>query len=152
MQNYHRLTLNLVILTILLTLSSCCIPCGKAAPKIGKLEEVSFTLRELNLKNVEDSGVSIRFDAVEKIFYGGAPCNNFFGGYHLYEAKGTDRNIEFFNIGGTQKACSGTDTSIERGFVKLLPSVKRVMFSDDNMLMINSDEEIVAVLVFEDKK
>ncbi len=146
MRNNHTTALNLMILTILLFLGSCCVPCRQAAPKVGTLEEYSFRLIELNTQPVEQEVVTVRFSAEEKMFYGSAPCNNFFGSYHLYEAKGTERNIEFSNVGATRKMCPDVDMSIEEDFAALLSRVKRVMFEGDNLVLVDTNESRVAVL------
>ncbi len=135
----------LPILSLFVILTSCCAPCGKSAPKIGTLEESSWRLVELNGKAIENSTITLTFNAEEKMVYGTAPCNNFFGSYKLFEAKGTERNIQFANIGATRKLCPDVDMSIEEDLARDLHSVKRAKLEDDNVIFVNPEEKSVAV-------
>lgn len=135
-----------MLLFVAATLSSCCVPCMQSAPKIGDLEESSWTLIELANNPVEDSPVVLSFDAVSKTFSGQALCNNFFGSYHLYTPKkGAHRNIDFTHVGGTMRACP--DMEVEGRFTRLLPSISRVKIEGEHLLMFNPGDSLMAVLV-----
>ncbi len=127
-----------------LSLSSCCAPCSKSAPKIGELEQGTWRLIELQLNPIEASEITMTFNAEEKTMYGTAACNNFFSGYTLYNVKGNKRNIKFANIGSTRKMCP--DMEQEETFVRLLPGVERVKIEGDNLLLIDTLKNMVAIM------
>ncbi len=127
-----------------LSFTSCCMPCTKSAPKIGDLENASWRLIEMDLNPIENSQITMTFDANEKTMYGTAACNNFFAGYTLYKAKGEKPNIKFGNIGSTRKMCP--DMAEEEKFVALLPSVERIKLEGDYILLINAEKQMVAVM------
>ncbi len=120
-------------------------PCAKSAPEIGELEQGVWQLIELNLNPVENSEITLKFDANEKMVYGTAHCNNFFAGYTLFDAKGTKPNIEFKNIGSTKKMCP--DTKQEEEFLAILPAIERVKLEGENLLLIDTLNQMRAVMV-----
>lgn len=130
----------LAVLALSVTISSCC-ACRKGSPQIGKLENATWRLIELNLNPIENSGITLRLDPNEKMIYGTAPCNNFFGGYSILEEKD---NIKIGNIGSTRKACQGME--LENKFTAQLSEIVRVKIEDDYLMMINSQGALVAVL------
>lgn len=123
-----------------LTISSCC-ACRKGSPQIGKLENATWKLIELNLDPIENSGITLTFDPEKKMIYGTAPCNNFFGGYSLFEAQD---NIKIGNIGSTRKACQ--EMAVENKFTAQLSDIVRVKIEDNYLMLINSQGALVAVL------
>ncbi len=139
----------LFILSFLLFFStilhSCCSPCRASSPVIGELESGSWKLIEVNLNPVEESEIFVTFNAEEKTISGTAPCNSFFASYTLFNARGLERNIEFKNGGATMRMCP--DSEQEEAFVRVLPSVYRVKLEGKSLLMIDSQERLVAVLV-----
>ena len=135
-----------LLLLTLFALYGCCTPCTQSAPKIGDLEEASWTLIELADNPVEDSPVVLSFDAAGKTFAGKALCNNFFGSYHLYTPKkGERQNIAFSHIGATMRACP--DMEVESRFTRLLPSITRLKIEGEHLLMFNQGDSLMAVLV-----
>lgn len=130
-----------ILAAVVMVFSSCC-ACRKGSPVIGNLEKSVWQLVELSDKSIENSGISIRFDANEKMIYGTAPCNNFFGGYSLYED--AKHNIKIGNVGATRRFCP--DTEVENKFTATLQSVTQVKIEGDNLIMINAENQIVAVL------
>lgn len=126
--------------------TSCCVPCGKSSPKIGDLEQSTWTLIEMNNTPVENSPITLHFNAADKMVNGTAPCNNFFGGYHLLTPKkGAKENIKFSNMGATMKYCP--DMDLEQQFTRILPTINRVKIEGEHLLMINSGDSLMAVLV-----
>lgn len=135
-----------LLLFLAASFSSCCLPCSQSAPKIGDLEEASWTLIELNNNPVEKSPIVLTFDAAGKTFSGKALCNNFFGSYHLYlPKKGERQNIDFAHVGGTLRACP--DMEVEGRFTRLLPSITRIKIEGEHLLMFNPGDSLMAVLV-----
>lgn len=130
-----------LFILILITMNSCC-NCRKGSPVIGNLEKSVWQLVELNNKQIDNSGISIRFDANEKMIYGTAPCNNFFGGYSLYSDK--TQNIKIGNVGATRKYCP--DSENEDKFAGALSTVTSIKIDGENLIMANDTGEIVAVL------
>lgn len=129
-----------------LLLTACCIPCMKSSPKIADLESATWTLIELNNNPVENSPVTLNFNANDKMVSGTALCNNFFSGYQLLSPKkGERRNIEFRNVGSTLRYCP--DMQIEQSFTKQLPSVSHIKVEGEHMLMINAGDSLIAVFV-----
>lgn len=131
------------LLIIALAVTSCCVPCSKSAPKIGELENSTWTLIEFSNTPVENSRITLHFSAPEKMIYGTADCNNFFAGYTLYDNE--RRNIRIGNVGATRKACP--DMELELQFTAILPSVTRVKLEGERLVMIDSMETLAAVLV-----
>lgn len=130
--------------------SSCCTPCTRSAPQIGDLEQASWTLIEQNNTPIENSGVGLTFDPGSKTFAGTAPCNKFFGSYHLYTPKkGERKNINFAEIGGTMRLCP--DAQVEEDFTRMLPTITRVKIEGDHLLMFNPGDSLMAVLVRQTK-
>lgn len=121
---------------------SCCSPCRKSAPVIGDLENATWMLIEFKLNPIENSPISLHFNAAEKMMYGTAPCNNFFAGYTLYDDP--KHNIRFSNVGATMKACQ--DMELEMKFTRELPSVYKVKLEGDYLMMSDSLNNLVAVL------
>ncbi len=134
-----------LFLFLVVTLTGCCSYCGPTSTKITDLEMGSWRVIEINQTAIEDSQITLTFDPEEKVVYGTAPCNNFFASYTLFKAKGTERNIEFKNGGGTMRLCP--DTELEEAVTRALPTVSRVKLEGENLLLIDSSEELVAVLV-----
>lgn len=133
------------LLTIILaaTMASCCSTCNKSAPKIGELENATWTLIEFNNNPIENSHITLHFSAPDKMIYGTADCNNFFAGYTLYD--NPKRNIRIGNVGATRKACPDMTTELE--FTSALPSVTRISIEGDRVAMIDSTDNLLAVLV-----
>lgn len=131
----------LVTLAATLFLSSCC-DCLKGSPKIGELEAAVWTLIEFDNSPVENSQISLRFDAKEKMIYGSAPCNNFFAGYSLFE--GNRDNIKIGVGGATRKACP--DMTLELAFTSKLSSVVTLKIEGEHIMMINGEGSLVAIL------
>lgn len=130
----------LMFTVLSLTISSCC-ACRKGSPQIGKLENATWKLIELNLDPIENSGITLTFDPEKKMIYGTAPCNNFFGGYSLFEAQD---NIKIGNIGSTRKACQ--EMAVENKFTAQLSDIVMVKIEDNYLMLINSQGALVAVL------
>lgn len=123
-------------------LSSCC-ACRKGSPKIGELESATWQLIELTQNPIKDSGISIRFDPEKKMIYGTAPCNNFFGGFSLLKDK--NQNVKIGNVGATRKFCP--DSENEDKFAMLISTVTNVKIDGENLLMVNAEGELIAILV-----
>lgn len=135
-----------LLLSLILSFTSCCIPCRKSAPTIKDLESATWTLIELNTNPIENSHISLKFDAADKVVYGTAPCNNFFSGYHLLTPKKGDRkNVQFTNTGATMRYCP--DAKTEEEFTRILPSITHIKIEGDHMLMSNSGDSLMAVLI-----
>lgn len=132
----------IVALFVALGLSSCCSPCRKSSPVIGDLENATWMLIEFRLNPVENSPISMHFNAAEKMVAGNAPCNNFFAGYTLTDD--SRRNISFSNVGSTMKTCP--DMELEQAFTRALPGVTRVKIEGDYLMMSDSLDNLVAVL------
>lgn len=130
----------LLAITLSAAISSCC-ACRKGSPQIGKLENVTWKLIELNLDPIENSGITLTFDPAKKMMYGTAPCNNFFGGYSLFDAKD---NIKIGNVGSTRKACP--EMALENKFTAQLSEIVRIKIEDEYLMLINSQGALVAVL------
>lgn len=113
------------------------------------MEESTWRLIELNLNPIEKELITLSFNAEEKMFAGTAPCNNFFGSYKLFEGKGTERNIEFSSIGSTRKMCPDVNMSVEEDFARELHGIKRVKIEGKSLLMIDTLEQLKAVLVLD---
>lgn len=123
-------------------LSACC-ACRKGSPKIANLEADNWRLIEFQGETVpEDKAVTLTFDAEKKTIYGQAPCNNFFAGYSLF--KDAEHNIEISNAGATRKFCP--DTEIEDGFVAQLTNIKRLKVEGEQLLMLDADGNLAALL------
>ncbi len=136
---------NLLYLAIVTIMVGCCKPCNQSAPKIGDLESGVCTLIEFKYNPIENSQITVRFDAAEKMMYGTAACNNFFGGYTLSNNK--QDNIKFANVGATRKYCP--DMEIENKFTESLQSVTKVKIDGNHLMFINSLDEMVALFVKE---
>lgn len=136
--------LKIVISSIAVAIAaiSCCSPCKKSAPVIGDLENATWMLIEFKLNPVENSPISLHFNAAEKMVYGTAPCNNFFAGYTLLDDK--QHNIRFSNAGATMKACP--DMELEQNFTREMPNVTKVKLEGDYLMMSDSTGNLVAVL------
>lgn len=132
---------NSLLVLVAIIFTACC-ACRKGSPIIGNLEKSEWKLIELNDKATPESGIKIRFDANEKMIYGTAPCNNFFGGYSLYEDK--VQNIKIGNVGATRKFCP--DSQVEDAFTQAISSVTLVKIEGDALLMLNAEGKIVAIL------
>lgn len=118
----------------------------KSSPKIADLESATWILIELNNNPVENSPITLHFDATDKMVNGTALCNNFFSGYQLFTPKkGERRNVEFRNVGGTMKYCP--DMQIEQSFTSQLPTISQIKIEGEHMLMINSLDSLIAVFV-----
>lgn len=130
-----------MIATITVLLSSCC-GCRQGSPKIGELENTTWQLIELASNATPDSGISIRFDAADKMVYGTAPCNNFFGGFSLLKDK--NHNIKIGNVGATRKFCPNTEN--EDKFAMLIATVTKVEIQGENLLMTDADGTLIAIL------
>lgn len=123
-------------------LSSCC-ACRKGSPKIANLEADKWRLTEFRGEAVPtEKSVVLTFDAEKKMVYGKAPCNNFFGGYSLFEDP--QHNIEITNVGVTRMLCP--NTRIEDGFVRELSDVKRLKIEGDRLLLLDAQGDLVALL------
>lgn len=131
----------ITLIALAFLLSSCC-ACRKGSPKISTLEDATWILIEFNNTPIENSPITLHFNGAEKKIIGTAPCNNFFGGYSLFDAK---QNIKIQNIGATRKACP--DMDLEMKFTQMLPQVTRVKIEGDHLLMIDANDELKAVLV-----
>lgn len=134
----------LITLLSLFFLNSCCSPCMRSSPKFGeKLENATWTLIEFRYNPIENSPITLHFNGAEKMIYGTAACNNFFGGYTLYDDQ--KRNIKIGNVGATRKACPDMET--ELNFTAALPSVVQVKIEGETLLMIDSLQNTLALLV-----
>lgn len=131
------------LVTLVAGLTSCCDFCSKSAPKIGELENATWTLIEFQNNPIENSTITLHFSAPDKMIYGTADCNNFFAGYTLYAAD--KHNIKIGNVGATRKACP--DMEDELKFTAALSSVSRITLEGDRLAMIDSTDNLVAVLV-----
>lgn len=129
-----------VAVVIVMGITGCC-ACRKGSPQIGKLENTTWELIELNLNPVVNSGITMRFDAEKKMIYGQAPCNNFFGGYSLLEQR---HNIQISNIGSTRRACP--DGALEQKFTSELHNVVRVKVESDYLMLLSEDDSLIAVM------
>lgn len=132
---------NSLLALVLFIITSCC-ACRQGSPIIGNLEKSEWKLIELNDKATPESGITLRFDANEKMMYGTAPCNNFFGGYSLYQDK--VQNIKISNVGATRKFCP--DSQLEDTFTQMVTNVTLVKIEGDSLIMLSSEGKIVAIL------
>lgn len=138
-----KIALKMTMIVVLVIMFTSCCNCRKGSPKIGELENTTWQLIELTNKSIDNSGISIRFDANEKMIRGTAPCNNFFGGFSLSDDKNS--NIKIGNVGATRKFCP--DSENEDKFAMLISTVTKVQIEGDTLLMMNPENEIVAILV-----
>ncbi|CDN31321.1 hypothetical protein BN938_1227 [Mucinivorans hirudinis] len=127
------------LIAISIVFTACC-TCRKGSPVVGNLEKRGWELVELYGKPITASGISLRFDAADKMIYGTAPCNNFFGGYSLFD-KGS---IEIKNVGSTMKMCP--DSQDEDKFVQALHAVVNLKIEGEFLLLLDEKGEMVAVL------
>ena len=119
---------------------SCC-ACRKGSPKIGDLESAKWELIEFNNEAVTGAPITLTFDSAKRMMYGIAPCNNFFGGYSLFEK--AEDNIKISGVGATRKFCP--DTELEDGFTSKITDVTRIKMEGANMLMMDSQGNLIAV-------
>ncbi len=142
MKKQFKTPLLLVFCGITLFLSSCCSLCVSKSPRVGDLEGVKWELVELQGVVLEESQITVSFDANTKTINGQCPCNNFFGGYVLSNDKKS--NVKFGNMGATMRMCP--DTEVEESFVRGISGVILLRVEGDNLLMINAEDELFAVL------
>lgn len=121
--------------------SSCC-ACRQGSPRVGMLEDVTWRMIELNLDPIEDSPITLQFDGKDKMLYGQAPCNRFFGGYSLSDERD---NIKIGNLGATRMMCPQLE--LENKLMTVLANVVRVKVDGDHLLMMDSEGNLLAVCV-----
>lgn len=141
-QNYKIMKRIFLFLAMAVCTVSCCIPCFLASPLIGDLENYTWRLVEFQGTAIRNSNITMRFDPNEKMVYGTADCNNFFGGYVLYDD--FLHNIKFQNMGSTRKYCPNSE--LEELFVSSLARVVDVKMEGDNMLFIDDRGELLSIL------
>lgn len=131
-----------VFASVILLLQSCCSSCRKGSPVIGNLESTSWILIEFENEMIEDSGITLIFNASKKMIEGKGTCNKFFAGYSLYDTK-RENNIKISNVGSSYKYCP--DADIETRFVARLSEVVEVLIDGVHLLMMDKNREIIAV-------
>lgn len=131
-----------LFIAIALSAVACCTPCNKSYPKVSKFESDVWRLVEFRYSKVTDSPITLTFNAEEKMVYGTAACNNFFGGYVLSGSK--DSNIKFQNMGSTKMYCP--DSELEEAFVASLQGVVKLKMDGDNLMLLDSDGEMTALM------
>ena len=133
--------LSLLLLIGMSVLVVSCCSCRKGSPKIGDLESTTWELIEFEGEPIVGAPITLTFDGGGKMMYGTAPCNNFFGGYSLFEK--TEDNIKISNVGSTRKYCP--DAELEEGFTSRVEDVTRIKMEGSNMLMMDSSGKLIAV-------
>lgn len=134
------LFLTLFVSLLAIGFSSCC-ACRKGSPVVGNLENATWTLVEFQGKAVQNSPITLHFNAQDKMIYGTAPCNNFFAGYTLLSQ---ENNIQIHNVGASLMMCP--DMDLEGAFTRDLGTVARVKLEGDNLLLLNGEGNLVAIL------
>ena len=136
-----RVLASILVIGISALMASCC-SCRKGSPKVGDLESAKWELIEFEGQPVLGAPITLTFDGAKKMMYGTAPCNNFFGGYSLFEK--TENNIKISGVGSTRKFCPD-NMELEENFTSKIDDVTRIKMEGSNMLMMDNDGRLVAV-------
>jgi len=136
----------LLIVGMAIMTVSCC-SCRKGSPQVGDLESAKWELIEFNNEPVTGTPITLTFDGEKKMMYGTAPCNGFFGGYSLFDQPD---NIKISAVGATRKFCDGI-MKLEENFTSKITQVTRVKMEGKNMLMMDTNGNLIAVFSSTDK-
>lgn len=108
-----------------------------------------WKLVELNGKAVDTQSQRepfIIFSVLDSRISGNSGCNNFFGNY----TTGAGNQIAIGQIGATKMACP--DMSVEQQLFTALPLVKFYSAENNQLMLKNTDQVVLAKFTWDEKK